>query len=40
MVGYKWQQAGTTCEAVGLFHHRSVALCPGHARVVSEPVTR
>ena len=36
---YECFQAGVTQDAVGLCHHCSVALCPEHARMVTDPVT-
>jgi hypothetical protein len=35
---FECKQAGKISDAVGLCHHCSVALCPDHAVMTSEPV--
>ena len=39
MLCYECFQAGTRHDAIGICHHCSVALCPDHAHVISDPVT-
>jgi hypothetical protein len=36
---YECSKVGRKEDAVGLCHHCSAALCPEHARVVTDPVT-
>ena len=39
MFCYECSKARKNCDAVGLCHHCSAALCAEHARIVAEPVT-